>query len=45
MKYDSPNGEALLKDFGERRDGWPTMHSMRSVDRQVRVLAVGEAAR
>lgn len=45
LKYDSPDGEALLKDFGERRDGWPTMHSMRSVDRQVRVLAVGEAAR
>lgn len=45
LKYDSPNGEALLKDFGEKKDGWPTMHSMRSVDRQVRVLAVGEAAR
>jgi superfamily II DNA/RNA helicase len=45
LKYDSSSGEALLKDFGERKEGWPTMHSMRSVDRQVRVLAVGEATR
>jgi hypothetical protein len=34
---------ALLCNFGERRDGWPTMNSMRSVDRQVRVIAIGES--
>ncbi|MGY1810175.1 helicase-related protein [Blastococcus sp. SYSU D00669] len=45
LRYRSPNGEALLKEFGERKDGWETMNSMRSVDRQVRVLAVGEASR
>ncbi|WP_426509466.1 helicase-related protein [Dactylosporangium sp. McL0621] len=43
LKYDSKDGPALLKDFGEQRDGWELMHSMRSVDRQVRVVAVGEA--
>lgn len=37
------NEPALLRDFGQARDGWETMHSMRSVDRQVRVLALGEA--
>ena len=45
LRYRSPNGEALLKEFGERKDGWETMHSMRSVDRQVRVIAIGEPAR
>lgn len=45
LRYRSPNGEALLKEFGERKDGWETMNSMRSVDRQVRVLAVGESSR
>ncbi|WP_104524521.1 helicase-related protein [Blastococcus atacamensis] len=45
LRYRSPKGEALLKEFGERKDGWETMHSMRSVDRQVRVLAIGETAR
>lgn len=34
--------DALLCDFGERREGWQTMNSMRSVDRQVRVIAIGE---
>lgn len=34
--------DALLCDFGERREGWETMNSMRSVDRQVRVIAIGE---
>ncbi|WBB47438.1 helicase-related protein [Verrucosispora sp. WMMA2044] len=43
LSYDSKNGPALLKDFGEQRDGWALMHSMRSVDRQVRVVAVGES--
>ncbi len=34
---------ALLCDFGQKKEGWPTMHSMRSVDRQVRVIAIGES--
>lgn len=34
--------QALLCDFGQRQEGWPTLHSMRSVDRQVRVIALGE---
>lgn len=42
LHYQSRDNPALLKDFGEQGEGWPTMHSMRSVDRQVRVLAVGE---
>jgi len=42
LHYQSRDKPALLKDFGEQGEGWPTMHSMRSVDRQVRVLAVGE---
>ena len=36
------NDPALLRDFGQKREGWETMHSMRSVDRNVRVLALGE---
>lgn len=36
------NAPALLREFGQHRDGWETMSSMRSVDRQVRVLALGE---
>lgn len=36
------NAPALLREFGQHRDGWETMNSMRSVDRQVRVLALGE---
>ncbi|RQW84071.1 helicase-related protein [Micromonospora globispora] len=45
LRYDSSDNEhpVLLCDFGERRDAWPTMHSMRSVDRTVRVIALGEA--
>jgi hypothetical protein len=43
LLYESRDLPALLKNFGERGGGWPTMHSMRSVDRQVRVLAMGEA--
>ncbi|PZS32998.1 MAG: helicase [Pseudonocardiales bacterium] len=44
LRYASSDKDtpALLRDFGERKDGWETMHSMRSVDRQVRVLAIGE---
>lgn len=42
LHYQSRDNPALLKDFGEQGEGWPTMHSMRSVDRQVRVMAVGE---
>ena len=45
LRYQSRDNDhpALLRDFGERRDGWSTMHSMRSVDRQVRVIALGES--
>jgi hypothetical protein len=44
LRYQSSDKDypALLCDFGERRDGWETMHSMRSVDRTVRVIAIGE---
>lgn len=44
LRYHSSDKDypALLCDFGERRDGWETMHSMRSVDRTVRVVAIGE---
>ncbi len=44
LRYESNDDEhpALLRDFGEARDGWSAMHSMRSVDRQVRVIARGE---
>ncbi|QXG76727.1 helicase [Modestobacter sp. L9-4] len=47
LKYESSSkdGPALLCDFGEKKEGWETMHSMRSVDRQVRVLAIGETLR
>jgi len=47
LKYESSSNEApaLLCDFGEKKEGWETMHSMRSVDRQVRVLAIGETLR
>jgi hypothetical protein len=44
LRYASSDKDtpALLRDFGEKKEGWDTMHSMRSVDRQVRVLAIGE---
>ncbi|KRD41328.1 hypothetical protein ASE38_17110 [Cellulomonas sp. Root930] len=44
LRYESSDKDhpALLRDFGEARDGWATMHSMRSVDRTVRVVAIGE---
>ncbi|OBJ53413.1 helicase-related protein [Mycobacterium sp. 1423905.2] len=45
LRYRSSDSDypALLRDFGERKDGWPAMHSMRSVDRSVRVIAIGES--
>ena len=44
LRYQSSSADhpALLRDFGEHRHGWSTMHSMRSVDRQVRIMALGE---
>jgi hypothetical protein len=44
LRYDSSDHDhpVLLCDYGERRDAWPTMRSMRSVDRTVRVIANGE---
>lgn len=33
---------SLLKDFGASGDGWPTLHSMRNVDRQCNVTIQGE---
>lgn len=45
LRYESSDKDypALMRNFGERKDGWETMHSMRSVDRQVRVIAFGES--
>ena len=43
--YYKPAGKShssLLKDFGASGDGWPTLHSMRNVDRQCNVTVVGE---
>ncbi len=47
LKYNSSDKDApaLLCDFGAKKEGWETMHSMRSVDRQVRVMAIGESLR
>ena len=44
LRYQSSDKDhpALLRTFGQRKEGWEAMHSMRSVDRQVRVLAMGE---
>ncbi|MBX7134885.1 MAG: hypothetical protein K1X67_19635 [Fimbriimonadaceae bacterium] len=44
LRYRSVDNDypALLCDFGQRREGWPTANTMRSVDRQVRVIAFGE---
>jgi hypothetical protein len=43
LRYHSTtNDPALLRDFGQAREGWDAMHSMRAVDRQTRVLAIGE---
>ncbi|WP_340686900.1 helicase-related protein [Amycolatopsis coloradensis] len=45
LYYRSREHASLLKDFSAQGEGWPTAHSMRSVDRQVRILAVGEGRR
>lgn len=44
LKYSSPKNpdERLLKNFGDPGKGWPTMHSMRSVDKAVRLRPQGE---
>lgn len=46
LKYESRRNpeERLLKNFGESGRGWPTMHSMRSVDKEVRLRPEGERA-
>lgn len=46
LKYESRRvpEERLLKNFGESGRGWPTMHSMRSVDKEVRLRPEGERA-
>jgi hypothetical protein len=35
---------ALIKDFGSTGDAWPTLHSMRNVDRQCNVWVMGASA-
>lgn len=44
LKYESANrpDERLLKSFGDSGSGWPTMHSMRSVEKNVRIRPRGE---
>jgi len=46
LKYESRKSpdERLLKNFGDSARGWPTMHSMRSVDKAVRLRPEGERA-
>ncbi|MEV0950866.1 helicase-related protein [Promicromonospora sp. NPDC050249] len=46
LKYESRRDpkERLLKNFGDNAQGWATMHSMRSVDKSVRIRPVGEKA-
>jgi hypothetical protein len=46
LKFESSKdpSERLLKSFGDVGVGWPTMHSMRSVERAVRIRARGEKA-
>lgn len=46
LKYESRRDpeERLLKNFGDPSIGWPTMHSMRSVDKSVRLRPEGERA-
>ena len=34
--------ETLLRNFGENREGWATLHSMRNVDRQCEIEVIGE---
>lgn len=43
--YYKPAGKAhasLLRDFGSSGDAWPTLHSMRNIDRQCHVTVMGE---
>lgn len=43
--YFKPAGRAvrsLLKDFGDKQPGWPTLNSMRNVDREALVRVRGE---
>jgi hypothetical protein len=46
LKYESASHpeERLLKNFGDADLGWPIMHSMRSVERGVRIRPRGEKA-
>lgn len=46
LTYESTKdtAEHLLKTFGDAGIAWPTMHSMRSVERGVRIRARGEKA-
>ena len=46
LKYEAKRTpeERLLKNFGDPARGWPTMHSMRSVDKEVRLRPEGERA-
>jgi superfamily II DNA/RNA helicase len=34
--------QTLLRNFGESREGWATLHSMRNVDRQCEIKVIGE---
>ncbi|WP_285240855.1 helicase [Pseudarthrobacter sp. MEB009] len=42
LSYVDRRGQSLLKNFGEAKDAWPALNSMRSVDRNVRVIVMGE---
>ncbi len=46
LKYQGSKNtdDRLLKTFGDSGQGWPTMHSMRSVERGVRLRPRGEKA-
>ncbi|KFD43437.1 hypothetical protein IU11_11500 [Cellulosimicrobium sp. MM] len=46
LKYVSRRdpAERLLRSFGDTAQGWATMHSMRSVDKSVRIRPIGEKA-
>ena len=40
----SKQHDAVIKDFGSLGTGWPTLHSMRNVDRQSNVWVMGASA-
>jgi hypothetical protein len=42
LSYSDKNTPSLLKAFGENREGWPVANSMRTVERNVRILIKGE---